>query len=311
MSELQVWDRREQKMIREEVYGGSLMKLLYQPRLPRPLKDLWVNLFADHLLSKSLPSKVIGVWEDSKFSKKLIPGFIERFRIPMEEFEEVDYPNFNGFFTRKFQPEARRFPSEATTLGAPAEGRYLVYSNIHSTLTLPIKGAEIRLPELLGPLFREELLGGSLFLARLCPVDYHRYHFPCDAQVLETHRAHGPLQSVHPRALEVRGDILFRNERQITLLKSPTFGLMAYIEVGALGVGKMVDTYFNPHSKEPGQVQVKKGQEKGMFLFGGSTVILIIQRPLQKHIGPAQDLLERTQSKIETLVRLGEPIYEA
>jgi phosphatidylserine decarboxylase len=141
--------------------------------------------------------------------------------------------------------------------------------------------------------------GGSLLIARLCPLDYHRFHYPDDGRTWDSYRVHGALHSVNPLALKFRSDIFFTNERQISLLDTRNFGRIAYIEVGALCVGKIVQSHFQP--------EFKRGDEKGYFLFGASTVIVMGQAGAWK---PAQDLLEQTAKKRETLVRLGEPLTD-
>jgi phosphatidylserine decarboxylase len=106
------------------------------------------------------------------------------------------------------------------------------------------------------------------------------------------------LHSVNPIALKQRSKIFITNERHVSILETKHFGKLAYIEVGALCVGKIVQTH---KESEP----FSKGDEKGYFLFGGSTVILIGQAG---RWNLDEDLLLKTRQNQETLVRLGEPI---
>ena len=107
----------------------------------------------------------------------------------------------------------------------------------------------------------------------------------------------GPLHSVNPTALNKRPDILFTNERVVTILKTKNFGLLAYIEVGALCVGKIVQSHRERN--------YQRGDEKGYFLFGASTVIVLGE---QNKWLPDSDLLENSKSQRESLVRLGEKV---
>ena len=161
-----------------------------------------------------------------------------------------------------------------------------------------MKGSDLT-PELL--LGRADLArdfeGGPLLIARLCPLDYHRFHFPDDGRTRESYQVHGRLHSVNPLALKYRSEIFFTNERHVSCLETRHLGRLAYIEVGALAVGKIHQTHLQP--------EFHRGDEKGYFLFGASTVIVLGQPGAWK---PAQDLLDQTALKRETLVRLGEPL---
>jgi phosphatidylserine decarboxylase len=227
----------------------------------------------------------------------------------MDEYESGPFESFNEFFIRKFRPGVRPFEAEPSRFSAPAEGRYLVFPSVGEKTPLPIKGATLNGPALIGADLKdsdrpsslrgvdlEAFKNGPGFIARLCPVDYHRFHFPDSSRVIASARLHGPLHSVNPIALRRYGDLLFRNEREVTLLETKNFGKLAYVEVGAICVGKIVQTY----SKDR---ELKRGEEKGYFLFGGSTVI-VIGEPGRFEFDA--DLVEKSRSGLECLLRLGE-----
>ena len=69
------------------------------------------------------------------------------------------------------------------------------------------------------------------------------------------------------------------------------------MEVGALLVGKIV----NHHGPAP----IRRGQEKGYFQFGGSTVVLLLKKDTAIL---DEDILENSRNGIETLVKFGEKI---
>jgi phosphatidylserine decarboxylase len=83
------------------------------------------------------------------------------------------------------------------------------------------------------------------------------------------------------------------------VLKSENFGSILMMEVGALLVGKIV----NYHEEE----YVKRGEEKGRFEFGGSTVVLCIKRD---KIRVDEDIIKNSKMNIETVVKMGEKIGE-
>ncbi len=140
-----------------------------------------------------------------------------------------------------------------------------------------------------------------MLIARLCPVDYHRFHYPDAGRVEKLYRIPGRFHSVNPVALQFKQDTFATNERVVSVLNTNYFGKLAYIEVGAICVGKIVQT----HNIAEG---FKRGQEKGYFLFGASTVVLMGEPGAWT---PAADILENTQKKLETLVKLGDEVARA
>jgi phosphatidylserine decarboxylase len=233
----------------------------------------------------------------------MIPGFVRSQGIRMEEFEHSEYRSFNDFFVRKFRAGARTFTMDRSVLPAFAEARYLAFSQVTPDLRFPVKGTSMAASPMLA-VPREagidpgRFRGGPLLIARLCPADYHRYHYPDSGRTADTWTVHGRYHSVNPIALAALGDVFVRNERRVAILETDHFGCLAYVEVGALGVGRIVQTH---DEAKP----YRRGDEKGMFLFGGSTVMVFGEPGTW---APSADLLERTEEGTETLVRLGEPV---
>ena len=293
------YNRITRKIENEKVLGGGWLDWAY--------KNSAGFLLTDRVFSKRWVSRLFGAWEDSGFSRSAISGFIRDYGIRMEDFEESGYRNFNEFFIRKFKPGRRTFPESPRIFAAGAEARYLVFENLKPTQTFPVKGIRIDLSELLGdPALAREFEGGALILARLCPVDYHRFHFPFRGRMLRHHRIQGHFHSVNPVAIEAVPGVFLENERQVSILESQTLGKCAMIEVGALGVGKIVQSAFNQNTPLPFEFEM--GSEKGYFLFGGSTVIWLIQKD---KIVLGRDLVENSARGLETWVPLGQPLGEA
>jgi len=289
-SGITVFDRKKNAYFSEKVLGEGPMRFLYESLLGKA--------FLPALIQKPF-SVLYGTFQNSFLSRKSIPPFIQEFCIPMEEFENQHYRNFNDFFIRKFKPGMRTFSEDLHEFPAFAEGRYFAFDAITDDTRLPVKGITLNISALLGdsPLLKS-FHGGPGWIARLCPVDYHRFHFPDSGRVLYSAEKTGPLHSVNPIAMAHHPDVLFTNERHVQVLETDHFGKIAYVEVGALGVGKIKQSF-------DATVNFKKGEEKGYFLFGGSTVIVICE-PGKVKIDP--ELLEKTKEGIESLIRLGEPI---
>ena len=137
-----------------------------------------------------------------------------------------------------------------------------------------------------------------MILARLSLVDYHHVHYPDDGCEFEHRRIGGRLWTVNWRALLNKPDILFRNERLVNILDTRNFGRMAFVEVGALSVGRIVHVH-------PFGLPFVRGQEKSVFRFGGSAIVVFGQPGAWR---PSPDILGKTREGIETLVRLGDTI---
>lgn len=285
------WDRREARIREEQVFGEAYLRWLYETPVGRAL--------GEGICRNPFFSRLFGAFQNTSFSADKIPAFIRKFEIPIQEYETVSrYRSFNEFFIRKFKPGARTFTEENNRLAAFAEGRYLGYGSLEKEAPVPIKGTLISPGLLLGSESAAVPFdGGPILISRLCPTDYHRFHFPDDGTVEEEFHLKGPFHSVNPVALGLKDDILVTNDRHVTLLSTKHFGHLAYVEVGALCVGRIVQTCSGR--------EFKRGDEKGYFLFGGSTVVVLGQKG--RWI-PSSDILEQTRLGRETLVRLGEPV---
>ncbi|MBS1958513.1 MAG: phosphatidylserine decarboxylase [Bdellovibrionales bacterium] len=291
---IRFYNRATKKIEEEKVFGGSAVDWAYKDAIGLKLTDAF--------FSKPWLSKLMGAYEDSWISRGQIGKFIDQYQIDMKLFEDARYSNFNQFFIRRFRDGIRPFVADPRAFCAGAEARYLAFNSITSAQTFHVKGIEINLGELLhnaelGALFD----GGTLIIARLCPVDYHRFHFPTDGAIQHFERVAGDLHSVNPVALTVRPDVFLRNERHVTVYEHDLFGKVAMIEVGALGVGKIVQS--GPKDSN----RFVKGREKGYFLFGGSTVIWVLQK---SRLVLSADLSQNSRQGLETWIPLGDKLGE-
>ena len=285
------WNRKKSQEETEHVYGDEVLQWVYGTPVGRFL--------AEHILSRSFLSQIYGAYQSSRLSRHKVPLFISQFKIAMDEFEEGPFHTFNDFFIRKFKPSIRKFAENPANLAAFAEARYLAFEKIQSTQKFPVKGQFLSATALLGSAEKAKpFQGGPLLLARLCPTDYHRFHFPDSGRVLEAYSLNGKLHSVNPVAIAQREDVFVTNERRVSLLDTEHFGKLAYIEVGALCVGRIIQSHLNP-------IRFKRGEEKGYFLFGGSTVIVLGEPGRWR---PDADLLEQTALGRETFVQLGDSL---
>ncbi len=293
---IQYFNRELGQLEEEKVYGDGAVKWMYQTTSGRLLT---------RILIKPLVSVVYGYLQSLGFSKFKIPGFIEQFEIQMEEYlpeegRSLDdpYSSFNKFFIRKFKDGKRDFVNTPGEMPAFSEARYFGYESMNESQSIPVKGKFLGAKALLNSTKWEGVFeDGPLLLARLCPVDYHRFHYPDSGKVLDYYKVSGKLHSVNPIALKEFADVFSDNVREVTILETENFGKLAYVEVGAMMVGKIVQT---------GNLKdFKRGDEKGYFLFGGSTVIVLGEKG--KWV-PDKDVLDYTQKGIETYQKIGSKI---
>ena len=285
------WNRHTQRVETEQVYGEGAIRWIYETKPGQ--------LFGETILSRAWVSALYGSLQDTSWSARKVAPFEQRFGIPMNEYEDRRFATFNEFFIRRFRPGARPFTQNPAELAAFAEARYYGIASLAANQRVQVKGIALTADELIGDkALAAPFVGGPALIARLCPVDYHRFHFPDDGTVVMSARRAGPLHSVNPLALQFKPDILITNERQITILDTTHFGKLAYVEVGATMVGKIVQSH---DASQP----FTRGEEKGYFLFGGSSVVMLGE---PGRWTPDADLLEQTAMGRETLVRLGERI---
>ena len=131
-------------------------------------------------------------------------------------------------------------------------------------------------------------------------MDYHHVHYPDDGTTLDTDNIGRSLWTVNWHALLNQPDILFRNERQIHILKTRHFGRLGFVEVGAVSVGRIVQIH-------PTETEYRRGEEKSVFKFGGSAIVVFGERGAWQ---PTQDILRHTGEGVETLIRLGDIVAE-
>lgn len=290
MDELKVWNRAKGVSECENVMGAHWLKWAYTHRVG--------TVVAKTLGASPWFSRGVGLWQSSSWSARQIPAFIRNFNIKVSDFAPGPFHSFNDFFIRRLSPGARSFTKVQNEMPAFADGRYLAYSSAEADVRFPVKGKFITPAGLLGQQeSAEKFSGGPMLVARLCPVDYHRFHFPDDGRIVSQYPIHGRYDSVNPVALAAKPDVFLQNERFVSILETANFGTLAYVEVGALCVGRIVQTHKT--------TTFQRGDEKGYFLFGASTVIVLGQRGRWM---PDADLLARTSEGIETIVTLGERV---
>ena len=247
-------------------------------------------------LSSMAVSGLCGRFLDSGLSKPLVGRFVRKYSIDLDDYQSCEYNSFNEFFTREIKSGRRPVDADPDALTAPCDGFLSAYHITEDTV-IPVKQSRYTISALLGGATgAEKFKNGLCLVFRLCVDNYHRYCYIDDGTVGESAFIKGRLHTVRPIALR-SVPVFTENCREYTFIETEHFGEVAQIEVGAMLVGKI--------KNHPGKRTVRRGEEKGMFLYGGSTVIVLLQ---EGRVSIPEEIFEATEGQAEIPVRMGQKI---
>jgi phosphatidylserine decarboxylase len=265
-----------------------------QDRLLRKMYTTMAGRFVISLLVKPSVSKIGGRLLSTRISTLAIPAFCKENHIDLSMYEQKKFTSYNDFFIRKIKAGLRPIDREETHAISPCDSKLSIYP-ISQNAIFDIKHTKYTVYELLkDKKLAQRYEGGYLCVFRLTVDDYHRYCYIDDGVQSGNRRIDGVLHTVNPVANDVY-PIYKENSREYSVLQSLHFGRVLMMEVGALMVGKIVNY------KE--RCSVLRGEEKGRFEFGGSTVILMFEKD---KMVPDEDILKNTARDCETCVKMGE-----
>ena len=241
-------------------------------------------------------SKVAGWFMDRKVSSIAINRFVKKNNIDVKEYEERKYKSYNDFFTRKIKEEVRNIDKNKKNLISPCDSKLTAYE-INDKSIFKIKDSYYKIEDLVKDKeLAKKYKNGLCLIFRLCVDDYHRYCYIDSGSKTKNTFIKGVLYTVRPIALE-NYNIYKENSREYTTLHTDNFGDIVQIEVGATIVGRIKN-----HHEE---YNFKKGEEKGMFEFGGSTIVLLIEKG---KVDIDEEIMINTKEGYETVVKIGEKI---
>lgn len=259
---------------------GFLLRFLYRTWIGRSL--LWI-------LIRPWVSKLVGSFLNLKVSRWFVPRFIRKNQIAMERYFE-SYESFNEFFSRPLKVQPRLSKLDFI---APCDGKLSIFPT-KEIRNISLKHSSYHLSDLLGNSDLEARYEeGYCLVFRLTPDDYHRYHFLDDGKIVKQVSIPGVLHTVRPIAM-ANYPVYFLNQREVTVMETKHFGVVTQVEIGALCVGKICN-----HSVS----NFKKGEEKGKFLFGGSTILLFLEKNV---VDLNETLIFNTKANKETIVCFGD-----
>jgi len=252
-----------------------------------------------HLMRWHLHDQAVheGNTESSPKSRAQIPQFVETYGINMDDFEPSDihvYRSFQDFFIRRHKPGSRPIAAEGddTVAVNAADARVVCFESVSETTRLWIKGKDFTIGNLITDNVAARIWDdGAVASYRLSPQDYHRYHCPASGTVRWWKQIDGDYYGVDPVALRSAVNVLCLNARCAVCIDSPEFGAVLFVAIGAQEVGtvKLNEQFMTPGSR------VKRGDEVGMFEFGGSAIVVCFEKG---RIQFDQDLLNVSRREI-------------
>ena len=246
-------------------------------------KGFLFHLFPHHFVSQ------ITFWLtrlNTPLKNPAIRIFIRIFNVDMSEAvhsNPEDFNCFNEFFTRSLLPGVHEIRQDPNTIVSPADGRISQLTNYQNDQVVQAKGIYFSMQQLLGNVSEYGSLHheGKFATIYLSPKDYHRVHMPIDGRLIEMIHVPGRLFSVAPYSTEVIKSLYSRNERVVSIFQTPA-GFMAVIMVGAVNVSAISMSWegmVTPprkktiHRKKYSNVELKKGDELGIFNMGSTVII--------------------------------------
>lgn len=272
-------------------------------RADRLLKDIYAyktTRACMKLLTEPFVSKAAGILLDSRASAAFIDQFADSRDIDLYDFENKEYSSFNEFFTRRFKKGHRVIDEGEDALICPCDGNVSAYSIADSDMFV-IKNTVYSVNSMLrDKKLADKYSGGTAIIIRLTAADPHRYIYPCSG--IKSHDRHisGRLSVTRPIVNEYE-PVFKENTREYCMIRSPLLGDIIQMEIGALGAGRI-------RNFESGCARIEKGCEKGVFDFGGSTIVLLTEG---SRVSVCDDLLENTRRGLETRLRMGNTLARA
>lgn len=275
-----LYNRESKDYFKEK--DSLLLKFLYKTFIGRMLLKV---------LTKKFISDFVAKYMQSPLSKIRIKRFIKKYKINMDDYIEDNYYCFDDFFTRRIKDNRRVLNKDIKSLVAPCDGKLSVFK-IDENTNLNIKNSNYSIEELIQDKDLAKCYqGGYCLVFRLCVDDYHHYAFIDDGKIIKKKLIKGKLNTVRPIAHKYK-KVFSENTREYSLIKTSNFGNIIQMEVGAMLVGKICNNDLKKFSR---------GDEKGYFRFGGSTIILLFEKD---KIRIDNDIIEECNNDIEVIVKM-------
>ncbi len=290
---LKYYDRYTKQIISERIFAKEFLIWAYNTTTGR--------FFTQILFRQKFVSKFYGWWHKQSWSKKKIKPFIKKMNVNMRESlkSTESFKSFNDFFTREIDLSHRPVNQDDEVCVAPCDGRVMVYPKINLDNEFHIKRSSFKLGSFLqDDNLEQKYSGGSMLISRLYLTDYHHFHFPDSGLPKKSSAMDGKYYATSPYSISSLTPFYTENHRMLTQFESDNFGEIVISEIGAFTVGSIKQQY------QP-DVAVGKGDHKGFFELGGSTIVLLFEKGV---VNFDSDLIRNSKYDLETYVRQGDSI---
>lgn len=286
-----------------DLNGNEFNNSTFQDKLLRYIYSSPIGRAIIKPLTYDIVSNIAGAFLNSRLSRIFIRPFIKSNNINMSLYEKgklftdndkyYGYASYNDFFTRKIKASKRVIGN--SEIISPSDGKVSCYK-ISSNTEFEIKNSVYSVASILkSKSLAEKFKGGYAVIIRLSVDDYHRYCYCTDGKKSQNRHIRGILHTVNPVAFE-SVEVFKENSREYCLINTGK-DIVVQMEVGALMVGRI-------SNKDKYPCEITKGEEKGYFEFGGSTIVLLLQKGRKL----CYDLLKNTEEGYETIIKQGENI---
>ncbi|KAE8161333.1 Phophatidylserine decarboxylase-domain-containing protein [Aspergillus tamarii] len=224
------------------------------------------------------------------------------------------FKSWDDFFTRRFREGVRpvAFPDDDSVIVNPCESQpFALARQVKFRDSFWIKGKAYSLSDMLGNTFVTPFLDGTVYQGYLDTFSYHRWHSPVSGRIVKSYVLDGTYFST-PEALNVnppnkdpgneipyQGYLAAMATRAVILIEAenPEIGLMAFLAIGMAEISTCEISVCEGD-------YLRKGDELGMFHYGGSSHCLIFQNGVNitgfPEIGGGKNIPVRGQLAIVT-----------
>lgn len=217
-------------------------------------------------------------------------NFVDLFAVRSTDVKQkLGYTSWDDFFTRKFKPGIRPVASpddDDVIANACESAPFRMAHDVPLKAKFWIKGQPYSLIDLLhNDPWTSKFEGGTLYQAFLSALSYHRWNSPVSGKIVKAYNLDGtyygealaqgfenPNGPDKVAANNFQAFLTSTATRAVIFIQAdnPKIGLMCFVAVG------MGDVSNNEITVRIGQ-HVNKGDQLGMFHFGGSTHVLLFR----------------------------------
>lgn len=265
------------------------LRVFTNPKVNTQLKKIltvWANFLASAESRYVLTNEPNGWFGPS--ARKVFYNFEKTYDCDPTK-EHWGFSSWDDFFTRRLRPGVRPtdHPEDGAIIVNPCESVvYKISEDVQARSHFWLKGQPYSLYHMLNnDNFSYQFVGGTVYQGFLSALNYHRWHSPVNGTIAKIAHVPGAYCAASPAVgfgngrdagsnASVASQAFLTNLATRVLIfiqaDNPDIGLMCFVGVGMVEVSSCEATVVE------GQ-RVKKGDQIGMFHYGGSTHCLVFR----------------------------------